>query len=416
MTISRRGLLASFAATSALSLAGCATQAPSAPRYDRVQAVLDRYVAERKLAGAVVGVGLGVAPMQFVAAGGVALDDAPCDADSIYRIYSMSKPVTAVAALRLIESGRLGLDTPVADFVPEFRTMRVLTDPATFATRPATKLITVRHLMTHSSGLSYHINGDGPLPTAYRTHSVTPGGPASAYPRRLATLDEFATALAELPLAREPGSGWEYSVGLDMLGLVIQRASGQPFADYLRAALFAPLRMNDTSFSLTPDNVARMTSNYRAERDGTLTLIDDRAASAYLNYTGLPAGGAGLLSTARDYGRFCDMLRNGGTLDGARVLSPESARLAGSNLMEPGVFTPDGGGFGAAMQVALSPEGAGMSVGMQQGAYFWAGAAGTLFWIDPSHDLSFVFMTQFREARYALRTELAQAVYADIAA
>lgn len=425
---SRRALLTGFGAA---ALAGCTTSQTPPPSYTArprafrptgerdypaLQALIDRYVAERKVSGLVVGVQKGHAPLKFLRAGAIAFDGAPCDADSIYRAYSMTKPVTGVAAIQLIERGRMTLDTPIADLAPEFRNMRVITDPATMATRPATRPILVRHLMTHTAGFSYHISDESPLNAPYRRAGVTPVGRYTLLPRPgdtplTPTLDAFGAALAPLPLLREPGTEWDYSIGLDVLGLIIQRASGVPFDQYLRENLFAPLRMTDTAFFVPQDKLSRFTANYNVGDDGVLTVVPDR--EAYSNPVGLPCGGAGLVASTRDYSRFAAMLLRGGALEGARVLSRESVNLACSNLMPAGVLMPGGAGFGAGMSVTLP---AAATPTNPAGSVSWGGAADTNFWVDPANDAYVVQMTQHFGGNYRLREEIRQAAYADFAA
>lgn len=425
---SRRALIAGFGAA---ALVGCATSQTPPPSYTArprtfrptgersypaIQSLIDRYIAERKVAGIVVGVQKGHAPLQFLSAGKIALDGAPCDADSIYRVYSMTKPVTGVAAIQLVERGRLTLDTPIADLAPEFRNMRVITDPATMATRPATRPILVRHLMTHTAGFSYHIDDDSPLNGPYRQAGVTPVGRFTLIPRPgdtplTPTLDAFGAALGPLPLLREPGTQWEYSIGLDVLGLIIQRASGTPFDQYLRENLFAPLRMTDTAFYVPQDKLSRFTTNYNVGDDGALTAVPDR--DAYSSPAGMPCGGAGLVASTRDYARFAAMLLRGGALEGARVLSRESVALACSNLMPEGVLMQGGAGFGAGMSVTLP---AAASATNPAGSVSWGGAANTNFWVDPANDAYVVQMTQNFGGNYPLRQQIREAAYADFAA
>jgi CubicO group peptidase (beta-lactamase class C family) len=449
--ISRRRLLAGFAATAAL---GACTNveppvgytrriarppAPPRPRaYPALQALIDRYVGESKVAGIVVAVKKDEAPLQFLNAGKLALDaNAACGPDSLYRVYSMSKPVAAIAAMQLVERGKLSLDQPIADFIPEFAQMRVVNNADTLESHPARTMITPRHLMTHTSGLVYHFTGDKPINEEYRRLGIMPVGrtrrdfdpndPRLAALGAMApqpsdrplpdTLDAFGARVPQAPLESEPATRWSYSIGLDVLGVVIQRASGMPFERYLAENLFAPLRMGDTAFYAPSDKLDRLTSNYAVASDGSLLVIDDRADASFATPSGMPCGGAGLVSSANDYARFAHMLLNGGALDGARVLARETVDQACSNLMPAGVFLEGRAGarqgFGAGMSVVLpdfaSPTG-------PAGTVSWGGAAGTIFWVDRASNALVVLMTQYMGGRYPLREELAQAAYQDFAA
>ncbi len=424
--LSRRQALLSAGALAALGAAGCAGRtsslAPVEASYPRLQALIDRYVSEGRLAGATLAVKTRGAALRYQTAGRLALDaEARADADSLYRIYSMTKPVTGLAAMILIEEGRLRLDQPISDILPDFRAMRVLTDAASGATRPAENAITVRHLLTHTSGLSYNINAGDPVAELYRRAGLFAGGrtriPRPGDGAEPATLAEFGARLAAMPLAFEPGAEWRYSVGLDLMGLIIERVSGMPFEQFLYRRLFTPLRMTDTAFYAPGDRVNRLTTNYFVQ-NGALTPVDDRARSPFANPEGVAYGGAGLISSARDYARFCEMILNQGALEGARVLSRETMRIATSNLLPPGAArTPalQGGDIGAAIGIATASS---VRPGQEPpGALGWGGAAGTTMWVDPANQAYVVFMTQFMPSNaYPIWSELRTAAYADFAA
>ncbi len=325
----------------------------------------------------------------------------------------MSKPVTAIAAMMLIDDGALGLDQPIADILPAFAQPRVLINADTMETRPARNPILVRHCMTHTAGFSYAINQAGPLPALYRARGVTAvGRPGDAAPNAPRSLEEFGARLSELPLAFDPGAGVEYSVGLDVLGLVIERTSGAPFDVFLQQRLFGPLGMHDTGFYAPREKLDRFATNYRVTPGG-LRVEDAPPETPYARVEGVPSGGAGLVSTAHDYIRFCTMLMNGGLFEGARLLRAETVALAASNLAPNGLLTPQGDAFGAAMRI-VRPQSA--RPGMPAGQYGWGGAAGTTMWVDPANQLSGVFMTQFMpQDAYPIQDELRTAIYADIA-
>jgi CubicO group peptidase (beta-lactamase class C family) len=344
------------------------------------------------------------------------------DEDSLWRIKSMTKQATGAAAMMLIEDGVLALDQPVAEILPALRSMRVAVDPErSLASRPAERSITIRHLLTHTSGFSYWIPslGEGLLPRAYRERGITPGNyyPAKlnqpGYGRQARGLAEMVERLAELPLAFEPGTAWRYSVGADVLGAVIERITGG-FEAFLQERLFTPLAMSSTGFQVTARNAARLTSNYEAGPAGPV-LLDPGPASVFLRPTTLPAGGAGLVSSARDFMRFGLMLLHGGALRGARVMRPETARLVTSNLLPEGVVsgaTISGArGFGAGGAVVLPGDSSPFGT---PGSYGGGGAANTLWGLDPQRRLVWLFMSQHMPAERRSLAEVAAAIESDL--
>jgi len=383
--------------------------------YPRTSAVLDDYVASGRVAGISLAVRRDGAA-QYLNLGRPAFDHADAvDQDTIFRIYSMTKPVTGVAAMILIGEGRLGLDQEISEVLPTFAAMRVIVGDDATQTRPAARPILIRHLLTHTAGLSYGINPEGLLPSIYRRHGVEPfalarDGWANAPP----TLETFAARLAPLPLSADPGVRMDYSVALDLLGLIIERVEAKPFPQVLRERLFGPLGMNDTGFHAPAEKLRRLATNYRLI-DGRLVVEDAAAESAYAQPDRMPSGGAGLVSTARDYLRFCAMLLNDGELDGVRVMAPKTVRLACSNLAPPGVLTPLGDGFAAGMRIVR--PGAARDGDLPAGAVSWGGAAGTTMWVDRPNGFALVMMTQFMpQDAYPLWQEIRRAAYQDLAA
>ena len=426
----RRRFLGGLVAASAL--VGCARRPagdappaggpsePAVPNWSAVQRLIDGYVADGKLAGAALALSYGGGPPAFPAAGRIALDSpVPFDADSLCRIYSMTKPVTGAAALALVEDGKLALDQPVADVIPEWRTPRVAVDLRKgLESRPAGQTMTMRHLMTHTSGLGYWTPLSGPdaLSAAYRERGITPGNYGTrlsrpGYGPQAKDLADMGRRAADLPLAHEPGTAWRYSIGLDVMGLVIERVTGKGFDAFLRERLLDPLDMASTGFQVRPGDAARLTTNYTVTPSG-LQPTDAAATSAWLRPPTLPAGGAGLISTARDFSRFGAMLLGDGAVGAARVLKPETARLARSNLLPAGVVAPNGGGFGAGARVVL--PGADRKFG-PPGSFGWSGAAGTLWAIDPERQGNMVFMSQHMPPEtYPIREETTAAIEADL--
>lgn len=375
---------------------------------------------------AAIGKGDGVS---YLSAGALAYDPgAPgADADSLWRVYSMTKPLTAMAAMILIEEGKLKLDEPISDFFPGFAHMQVLVDPAKDLTaRPAKTPITVRELMTHTAGLGYTIVTKGPLLDAYNKAGIVPftadaKSEAQARLVRPKTLSEFAERVSTLPLIAEPGTKWSYSIGLDVLGAVIEKASGMAFDRFLQTRLFDPLQMRSTYFTVPTSEAKRLASGYIFLGD-TPYPIDPGATSVYLQPPSFPYGGAGLVMSARDYDRFLHMLQNGGTLDGVRVMKPETVALAMSDLLPAGVIYPGAVANTGGAQGSDQGFGAGGSVylrdipgGPSKGTYGWGGAAGTIAWVDPVKKIRGTVMVNYLPGdKWPLRKDATAAVYADL--
>jgi CubicO group peptidase (beta-lactamase class C family) len=420
--IDRRGLLAglSLAALPAALWAPTKVWARTAADYPNLKAFLDSYITSKKLPGMSIAIKRAGDPVQYISGGTVAFDsDVKVTPESIFRIYSMTKPITGLAVMKLIEDGKLTLETPVADIIPEFKTMTVVTDLKTMTTAPATRVMKIRHLLTHSSGLSYGIFRD-PLAALYTKNGITPGSrEKTRQPGEdvdpITSLEDMVQRLAKLPLSFEPGTRWQYSVAFDVLGLVIKRVSGMGFYEYLRKSFFVPLKMNDTDFVVARDKANRFTTEI-AVKNGQRVTADDRATSAFLLDRDLPSGGGGLTSTAHDYARFVSMLLNEGELDGVRVVKTETARIARSNLLEPGVFFLGFGGglkngYGAGVAVVLP---GGERPGEEPaGSFWWFGIAGTQFWVDPLNKFSVVCMLNEYPTTDPVQREVRLAAYRD---
>lgn len=387
MMVSRRALLGGLALGGTAALlprAAFAWKEGGAQLYPATHAFIKGFVDRRELAGTLAAIGKGQAPADYFGAGVQSISDGvPVGPDTLWRLYSMTKPVTGIAAMLLIEDGKMTLDQPIADFLPAFAKMQVQNTPDGSITdlRPAKTQVTVRHLLTHTAGLGYNIIQKGPIKKAYDDAGIV-GGQASrmALPgfadvKAAPSLAAMADRLATLPLVYEPGTKWSYSISLDLLGRVIEVVSGQPFDAFLKARLFDPLGMTSTSFMVGAKDVGRFTTNY-APYGGALIPFDPATSSIYLDPPPYPFGGGGLVSSARDYDRFLAMLLGEGATGGKRVMKVETARLAMSNLIADSVDRKgsfiDGQGFGAGGRVSLpsSPGG--------EGAFGWAGAAGTI--------------------------------------
>jgi CubicO group peptidase (beta-lactamase class C family) len=353
--------------------------------------------------------------------------DRPMREDAIFRIYSMSKPITAVALMMLVEEGLIGLDDAVHSHIPAWKNLGVYASgmpsllpnaPLGFLTTPVLRPMKVVDLATHTSGLTYGFMMRTGVDAAYRKAKVndreTPGG-----------LQAMIDQLAQIPLEFSPGTAWNYSVSIDVLGYLVEKLSGMRFGEFLRTRLFDPLSMNDTAFSVPSDKIERFTSCYQPETGGGLKIQDDARKSPYAKPPMLEAGGAGLVSTAHDYLRFCRMLLNGGTLDGVQILSPKTVALFSLNYLPdgreladmapPGMFSESGyAGIGFSLGCGVTVNVAKTRLPGSVGEYFWGGAAATAFWIDPQEELTVVFMTQVigSEARLTLRRDLRTLVYA----
>jgi CubicO group peptidase (beta-lactamase class C family) len=416
LTVDRRGLLM---ALTALSVPGSAfAKQPAAANFQNVQQFIDSYVSTKKLPGMVWGMRRQGEQPVYISAGTLDYDTPiKCTPNSIFRIYSMTKPTIGVAVMRLIEDGKLTLDTPLGDILPQFKTLQVFINPAKGGeTRPAVKPILIRHLLTHTSGLSYSI-GRGPLAELYIKEGITPGirdrtKAPGADLAPVTNLEDFADRLSKLPLNHEPGTVWEYSAGVDLLGYVIQVVSKRPLWDYMHATIFGPLKMIDTDFVVPANKLDRLASVY-ALQNGQMVKTDDRLKSPFGLDRDLPSGGGGLTSTAIDYLRFTTMLVNEGSLDGVRILKQESVRTMRSNLMEPGVMFREKNGYGAA--VAIVQPGGDRPGREPVGSFWWFGIAGTQMWIDPVNKLSAVLMIQQFPTSYPVQDEVRVATYKDLA-
>ena len=347
--------------------------------------------------------------------------------DAIFRIYSMSKPITAVALMMLAEEGLIGLDDDVATYVPSWKNMAVYatgvpslvgSGSPMFLTTPAARPMKVVDLATHTSGLTYGFMNRTSVDRAYRELRVAESGTEGG-------LETMIAQLSALPLEFSPGTAWNYSVSIDVLGYLVEKVSGLSFGEFLRTRLFEPLGMTDTAFWCPPEKIERFASCYQPNPGGGLKLQDDAAKSTYAAPPNLESGGGGLVSSAHDYMRFCRMMLNGGTLDGVQILSPKTVALFSLNhlpgnrelaeMTTPGMFSEGGyAGIGFSLGCGVNLNVAKTRLPGTVGEFFWGGAAATAFWIDPQEELAVVFMTQVigSDARLTLRRDLRTLVYA----
>lgn len=341
----------------------------------------------------------------------------PLQQDTIFRIYSMSKPVTSVALMMLVEEGLIALDDPVHRYIPQWRNLGVYEAGfiGTFRTRPTSAPMRIVDLLRHTSGLTYGLQQRTNVDAAYRKFGY--GDPAGA-----GTLEGMIEGLAKIPLEASPGETWNYSVSTDVLGYLVGKVSGLPFEQFLQQRIFAPLGMVDTDFHVPASKAARLAACYVATSEGRIRLQDDPQTSPYLRTPSFISGGGGLVSTAADYLRFCRMLLNGGVLAGTRLLSPKTIELMSANHLPGGkdlvelslaLFSESsyaGLGFGLGFAVTTSP--ARSLVPGSVGDISWGGMASTYFWIDPREQLIVIFMTQLIPSTiHSIRRELRTLVY-----
>jgi CubicO group peptidase (beta-lactamase class C family) len=385
--------------------------------WPNVAAMANKYVSSRKLANLFLTFGWGQEDHAHTVGGGTLALGKPAEVDvnSLYRIYSMSKPITGMATMILIDEGKLGLDQPVHEILPAFRDMRVLIDPEgpLDETVPANQPITIRQLLTHTAGLGYQIISKGPLQKAFNEQGLI-GGRVSRMPipgiepvKPAPGLAVWADRLAELPLMYQPATKWSYSCSIDLLGRVIEVASGMEFEAFLKARIFDPCGMTSTWMQVPASEAHRLTDNYGIV-GGTPFPIDPAPNSVFLDPAEVAAGGGGLVSSPKDYDRFLRMLLGYGRIDGKFVMSEEAVRVGTSNLL-PATVDLTGSW--------IAGEGHGAGGRTKGGTFGWGGAAGTLGAVDFELGLRTGLWTQYMPSEaYPIRDEFLAAVDADLAA
>ena len=362
---------------------------------------------------------------------------------TIYRIYSMTKPVTGVAIMQLVENGQLRLNDKVSKYIPAFKNTQVINlEFQDYVVKPKRE-ITIRDLLTHTSGLTYSWAGEGPVNQIYRKYNIRPyyfGALDAALNKFPGDTCQFAAAAAAAPLLHNPGEKWSYGINMDILGCVVEVISKMTFAEYLQKNIFDPLNLTSIGFSVKPNEVKHFTTLYTSgafSRDGEvvaasglnqaelmfskeLRSIDAYDKSPYLNNSSkLYDGGSGLVSNIDDYSKFAEMLLNGGVLNGVRILSQASVDLMARNhlsdeiLSDGAAFGLEGIGMGLTVGTVMDPGLAGTySV---EGEFFWGGAASTIFWVDRKNNITATMMTQYMPSdKYPLREELKTLLYAGL--
>jgi CubicO group peptidase (beta-lactamase class C family) len=370
----------------------------SSQRLERLHALLQKKVEDKQLAGVVTVLARHGEIVDFRTYGKKDLGSgAPMDRDTIFRIYSMTKPITGVAMMLLYERGKWSPDDPIAKHIPEFAHLKVfkgtdsngqplLEDPA----HPPT----MAELMSHNAGFTYGIFGVTPVDKMYRDANVLGSE----------NLRQMIDKLARIPLLYQPGTKWVYSVSVDVQGYLVEKMSGKTLGEFMRENIFRPLAMKDTAFHVSQDSLSRFATLYAMDAKGELrTTNGGNVALDYSKEPAMPSGGGGLTSTALDYLRFSRMLLNAGELDGTRILAPSSVALMRTNRLSPAIMNSreygigffhisPGFGFGFDFGIYTDPGFIGRTVG--KGTFTWGGAAGTWFWIDPANDMVFVGMIQ----------------------
>ena len=392
----------------------------NAARLERITAHIDtNYIEPGKITGCQVMVARHGVPAYFRSFGQMDRERGkPLADDAIFRIYSMTKPITSVALMMLFEEGRFQLNDPVWKYIPSWRDQKVWIEGEgeRMKTREPGTPMTMRHVLSHTAGLTY---GGSLYPSKHPVDQVYQQLRVSREPGE--TVESFTEKLSKVPLRYEPGAAWMYSLATDVCGCLVELISGQSFDGFLAERIFEPLGMKDTALWVPPEKLGRFAANYERKRDKSLRLIDDPQTSKYLSPPSFPSGGGGLVGTTADYARFCEMLRRGGELDGHRIISSRTLKLMTRNHLPEGrdlascaigAFSEtayDGVGFGLGFASTLDEVQAG-AVGA--GDFYWGGAASTIFWVDPVEDLYVIFMTQLMpSATFNFRGQIKNIVY-----
>ncbi|ATW03975.1 serine hydrolase domain-containing protein [Sphingorhabdus sp. YGSMI21] len=421
-SFSRRSVLGGIGAGAFLTgMPSIALAREAANNFPGLTKIINHYVAEKKVAGMMAMIGFGQQAPEVIAAGSLKLGgDRPVGPDTLWRMYSQTKPVTGMATMMLIEDGLLTLDQPLSDIFPDFADMQVLTEPEgpIENTVAAVRPITIRQLLTHTAGLGYTIISKGPIQKAYLDAGLTPGrvsrNPIPGFDRSAPTPDimTFMQRLATMPLVYQPGTKWSYSLSHDVLSAVIEKVSGKPLDQFLEERMFGPLGMNSIFYQVPADRAADLADNY-APFAGALIPIDPGATSIYLDKPPFAFGSTGLVGTAGDYDKFLQMILGFGTAGGVQVMKPETVKLGISNLLPETASTAGtwvaNHGFGAGgrsgLGTAVSPA----------GSFGWGGAAGTSAFVDTVRGLRAGGYTQYIPSNsYPFQSDFPKYVYADL--
>ncbi len=364
----------------------------SSSRLERIRSVVEQAVKEGKFAGISTLVARRGEVAHLACVGVMDKETGqPMQEDTLFRIHSMTKPVTSLALLMLYEEGRVRLSDPVSRFIPAFKELKVYrySLPLDMDLGCVQREVTVRDLLTHTAGLTYGYADSSPVDALYQQVDIL---------RPDRSLKEFVDELVHLPLVFQPGTAWRYSVATDVVGYLVELIAGMSLDQFFAERIFQPLGMIDTGFVVPPEKVDRLSTEYELKPDGRLEIVDRPPVSAYVKPRHFLSGGGGLISSLSDYLRFAQMLLNMGELDGVRLVSRKTVELMMTNHLPPellpfGVEKPKHGwgfGLGVSVLMDLAQHGAIGSVGM----YGWDGAANTRFWVDPAEQLIGILMTQ----------------------
>ena len=363
---------------------------------EQLDAAMEKLVADQDVAGIIWLLAKDGKVATFETAGMGSIEDKlPMEQDALFRIYSMTKPVTGVALMMLHEQGLWDLDDPVSKFVPELANLQVMVrhnEAGEMELEPLTRQPTMRELLNHSAGFGYGLSGNDPVNNMFRDRNVLAA----------TDLNDMIARMADIPLLFQPGEEWYYSIAVDIQGYIVEKLSGQRFGEFLDEKIFTPLGMNDTAFYVQEADRARFADVYRWDREQNKLMRNEERPDrpSYFDATRLESGGGGLVSSTHDYARFLQMFINSGELDGARIISQQSIDMMRSNTLRDGLLlrgsesSPGqaGQGFGVDFAVIFDPVAADSPQG--EGTYYWSGAAGTWFWIDPVNNMYFIGMIQ----------------------
>lgn len=386
----------------------------SSERISRISSLSEEYVKSNKVPGIVTIVTRNGKIVYHEAFGKRGADDqSKMKKDDLFRIYSMTKPITAVAAMQLYEEGKFHLNDPVTKFIPEFENLKVLNDEGVLVS--SEERMTMQQLLTHTAGFSYGFNPNDMVDQKY--------GESKLWESK--DLDDFTEKIAQLPLKFEPGTKWHYSIAVDLTGLIVERLSGKSLADYFQDHIFNPLGMKDTFFEVPKNKADRFLPNHyfdASTKSPKTVPVDPNSAMSNYDKVTLYSGGGGLVSTALDYMIFSECLRNGGVYNGKRILGPKTIQFMTKNHLEGSLSnTVNSGedplskaqsnGFGFGLGFGIVTNSTNNKVIGSDGEYNWGGAAGTVFWIDPVEDLIVVSMIQLMSSPWSLREDLKVATY-----
>ncbi|MDO8379089.1 serine hydrolase [Phenylobacterium sp.] len=397
-----------------------------AGRLERITDHIERnYIGPQKIAGCQISVSRHGHSAYQKSFGSMDLERGkPMMDDAIFRIYSMTKPITSIALMTLYEKGYFQLNDPVSRFVPSWKKHRVWVsgEGEDMVTEAPRRPVSFKDVLSHSGGFTYGgglpgVGDQHPVDKIYRGLKVRSVGGKDS-------MMEFLDKLGQVPLLYQPGERWMYSLATDICGALVEVISGKPFAQYLQEEIFGPLGMTDTAFFVAPDKIDRFCANYQRGPDKKLKVMDDPVTSEFAREPGFKSGGGGLTGTTADYMRFCEMLRRGGELDGHRVIGPRTLEMMHMNHLADGKdltqlaiggfseTANEGVGFGLGFASTMSQT---QTATLGSGDYYWGGAASTIFWVDPKEDLSVVFMTQLMPSgTFNFRGQLKSLIYSAI--